>query len=59
MSFLKNEKVRQPTTVQPLEAHEQVVLFWKPPILHCLEPGGHGVGKTFRAQKTSVEIQGL
>ena len=45
------KKVWQPATLQPLEAHEQVVPFWKPPISHCLEPGGHGGGKTFRSQK--------
>ena len=36
--------------MQPLEAHGQVVPFLKPPISHCLEPGGHGGGRTFRAQ---------
>ena len=52
VQFLKNEKVWQPATLQPIEAHEQVVPFWKPLISHNLEPGGHGGGKTFRAQKT-------
>ena len=37
----------KPVTLQPLEAHEQVVPFWKLPISHCLEPGGHGGGRTF------------
>ena len=51
VQFLKNEKVWQPATLQPFEAHGQVVPFWKPPISYCLEPGGHGGGKTFRAKK--------
>ena len=51
VQFLKNEKVWQPVTLQPLEANEQVVHFWKPPISYWLEPGGHGGGRTFRAQK--------
>ena len=32
VQFLKNEKVWQPVTLQPLEANRQVVPFWKPPI---------------------------
>ena len=48
------KKVLQPATLQPLEAHEQVVPFWKPLFLYCLEPGGHGDGRTFRAQKPYV-----
>ena len=32
VQFLKNEKVWQPVTLQPLEANGQVVPFWKPPI---------------------------
>ena len=31
-------------------AHEQVGNFWKPPISHCLEPGGLSGGMTLRAQ---------
>ena len=37
----------------------RLVNFWKPPISYCLEPGGHGGGKNFRAQKTLLEIPGL
>ena len=37
----------------------QVVPFLKLPISHCLEPGGHGDGSTFRAQKPQLEIPGL
>ena len=48
--FWKIKKVWQPATVQPFEEHGQVVPFWKPPISHCMEPGGHGGGRTFRAQ---------
>ena len=33
-----------------LEAHGQVVPFWKPPISQCLEPGDHEGGRTIRAQ---------
>ena len=53
------KKVWQPASFQPLEAHEQVVPFWKPPISHCLELDAHGGGKPFRAQKTYLEISGL
>ena len=49
--FFQVLKLSQPVTLQPLEAHGQVVPFWKPPISHCLEPGGHGGGRTFTAQK--------
>jgi len=45
--------------LQPIKAQGQVVPFWKPPISHCLEPDGHMGGKTFRAQKTKLEIPGL
>ena len=47
-------KLWQPVTLQPLEAHGQVVIFEKPPISHCLEPGGHGGGRTFRAKRPRV-----
>ena len=43
---------KQPVTLQPLEAHEQVVPFRKPPISQCLDLGGHGGGRTFRAQNS-------
>ena len=49
--FFKILKNWQPITLQPLETHGQVEPFWKPPISHCMEPGGHGGGRTFRAQK--------
>ena len=45
------KKVWQPATLEPLKAHGQLVPFWKPPISHCLEPGDHGDGGTFKAQK--------
>ena len=36
-NFWKMKKVWQPATLQPLEAHEQVVPFWNPPISKCLD----------------------
>ena len=45
------KKVLQPATLQPIEAHRQVVAFWKLPISNYLEPVGHRGGRTFRAQK--------
>ena len=53
------KKVCQPATFQPLEVNGQLVPFWKHPISHCLEPGGHAGGRTFRAQKPQLEIPGL
>ena len=53
---MKNEKVWQSATLQPLEENGQVIPFWKPPISNCLDPGGHGGGRTFRAQKPKLEI---
>ena len=53
------KKVSQPVTLQPIEAHGQVVLLWKPPISHCLESGVHGGGRTFTAHKPQLEIPGL
>ena len=53
------KKLSQPATLQAIEAHGQVVPFWKPPISYFLEPGGHGGGRTFRAQKSKLEIPGL
>ena len=50
-NFWKMKKVWQPATLQPLEAHGQLVPFWKPPVSHCLQPAGHWDGRTFRAQK--------
>ena len=44
------KKVKQPATLQPLEAHGQVVPFWKPPNSHCLEPGVHGNRRDIMAQ---------
>ena len=49
--FENLKKVWQLATLQPLEAHGIEVPFWKPPISHGLEPGGHGDGRAFRAQK--------
>ena len=46
--FFEILKVWQPVTLQPLEVHGLTVPFWKPPISHCVEPGGHGDGRTFR-----------
>ena len=48
--FEKQKKFDNLATFHPLKAHEQVVPFWKPPISHCLEPGGHGGARMFRAQ---------
>ena len=48
INFVKNEKNLQPATLQPIESHGQVVPFWKPLISHCLEPGVHGGGRSFR-----------
>ena len=39
-----------------LEAHGQAIPFWKPPISHCLEPGGRGGGRNFRAQHSHSKI---
>ena len=50
-NFWKMKKVWQPATFQPLEALGQVVPFWKLPISHCLDPGGHRRERTFGAQK--------
>ena len=50
--FFQVLKLWQPVALQPLEAHGQVVPFWKPPISHCLEPGGHRVGISFFIFKT-------
>ena len=50
--FFQVLKLWQPVTLQPVEAHWQVVPFWKLPISHCLEPGGHGGSRTFRAQNS-------
>ena len=44
-------QVCQPVALPPPAANRQTVPFWKPPISLCLEPGGHGDGRTFRAQK--------
>ena len=48
-----------PVTLQPLESNGQVAPFWKLPISHCLEPGGNGGGRTFRAQNSPSKIAGL
>ena len=50
--FFQVLKIWQPVTLQHLEANRQVVPFWKLPISHVLEPGGHGGGRTFRAQNS-------
>ena len=47
-----NNKTLTTATLQSFEALGQEVPFWKPLISHCLEPGGHGGGRTFRAQKS-------
>ena len=49
-------KVQQPAILQPLEAHEQVVPFWKPPISHCLEPGVHGNSRAIIAQNSHSKM---
>ena len=41
-----------PVTFQPLDSHGQIIPFWKPPISHCLEPGGHRGGISFFIFKT-------
>ena len=50
------KKVWQPTTLQPLVAHGQIVPFWKPPISHCLEPDGHGGVRTYGAQNPLLKV---
>ena len=56
---MKNEKVWQPVTLQPLEAQGHVLHFWKPPINICLEPDCQGGCSVLKVCQVMLKSWGL
>ena len=46
-------------TLQPLDAHGQVVAIWKPSISHCLEPGVHRIAGLLWLKTLTPEMANL
>ena len=52
-------KLWQPVTLQPLEAQERVLPFWKPPIRICLEQDCKGGSSIWKVRQAMLKCWGL